>query len=94
MPAETIGDWTTPQLVKFMEETLRQSPPSRIPELISEDLTVANQLTISDEMQLSQRQSTVGSAGGATALPATPTGYFIIKDYTGQNRAVPYYDVN
>lgn len=35
-------------------------------------------------------QSTVGAAGGASALPATPTGYLLIN-VNGTNRAVPYY---
>jgi hypothetical protein len=35
-------------------------------------------------------QSTVGSAGGASALPATPTGYFTIK-VNGFTFVVPYY---
>jgi hypothetical protein len=35
-------------------------------------------------------QSTVGSAGGASALPATPTGYFTIK-VNGSTFVVPYY---
>lgn len=35
-------------------------------------------------------QSTVGAAGGASALPATPTGYVLIN-LNGTNRAIPYY---
>lgn len=35
-------------------------------------------------------QTTVGSAGGASALPATPTGYILIN-VNGTNRAIPYY---
>lgn len=35
-------------------------------------------------------QSTVGSAGGASALPATPTGYIVIK-LGGTEYVVPYY---
>jgi hypothetical protein len=34
--------------------------------------------------------STVGAAGGASALPATPTGYWIIN-VAGTNFKVPYY---
>lgn len=34
--------------------------------------------------------STVGSAGGASALPATPSGYITIK-VQGTNYKVPYY---
>ncbi|TXH41973.1 MAG: hypothetical protein E6Q97_36605 [Desulfurellales bacterium] len=35
-------------------------------------------------------QTTVGAAGGASALPATPTGYIIIN-IAGTNRVVPFY---
>lgn len=34
--------------------------------------------------------STVGAAGGASALPATPTGYWIVN-VAGTNRKIPYY---
>lgn len=37
-------------------------------------------------------QSTVGGVGGASALPATPRGYFKITDSGGTVRVVPYYD--
>ena len=36
-------------------------------------------------------QSTVGSAGGASALPGTPTGYIKIK-IAGTMRVIPFYD--
>jgi len=35
-------------------------------------------------------QTTVGAAGGASALPATPTGYVIIN-VAGTNRVIPFY---
>lgn len=35
-------------------------------------------------------QTTVGAAGGGSALPATPTGYILIS-INGTNQAVPYY---
>jgi len=35
-------------------------------------------------------QSSVGSAGGATALPGNPTGYLILK-INGSNYVIPYY---
>jgi hypothetical protein len=35
-------------------------------------------------------QTTVGAAGGATALPATPTGYLIIN-VAGTQMVIPYY---
>lgn len=36
--------------------------------------------------------TTVGAAGGATALPATPLGYIIIE-IAGTQRKIPYYNV-
>ena len=36
-------------------------------------------------------QTTVGAAGGATALPATPTGYIEIL-VNGVEKVLPYYD--
>lgn len=36
--------------------------------------------------------TTVGAAGGASALPATPLGYLIIK-VAGTDRKIPYYNV-
>jgi hypothetical protein len=38
-------------------------------------------------------QTTVGAAGGASALPATPVGYMVFK-INGTDRAVPYYVVS
>jgi hypothetical protein len=38
-------------------------------------------------------QTTVGAAGGASALPATPTGYVIIN-VAGTNRVMPFYAVS
>jgi hypothetical protein len=37
-------------------------------------------------------QSTVGAAGGATALPATPTGYLKVV-IGGTEYVIPYYAV-
>ena len=40
---------------------------------------------------LTATQSTVGSAGGASALPGQPTGYIKIK-IGGTLRVIPFYD--
>jgi hypothetical protein len=37
-----------------------------------------------------ETQTTVGAAGGATALPATPTGYLVVT-IDGTEYVVPYY---
>ena len=39
-------------------------------------------------------QTTVGSAGGGSALPATPTGYVVITITGVGNVVVPYYDLS
>lgn len=41
--------------------------------------------------QLNGTQPTTAAAGTAVALPATPQGYFQIKDAAGVTRKVPYY---
>lgn len=38
-----------------------------------------------------QTQTTVGAAGGASALPATPTGYILVS-VAGANKKIPYYE--
>ena len=38
------------------------------------------------------QQTTVGAAGGASALPATPLGYFLQKTSAGTTVAIPYYN--
>jgi hypothetical protein len=42
-------------------------------------------------LQFNSFQNNVGSAGGASALPATPKGYFKVLDYTGNTVLVPFY---
>lgn len=46
----------------------------------------ANEISIG-----STTDTTVGAAGGASALPATPVGYLIIN-VAGTNRKIPYYN--
>jgi len=43
------------------------------------------------EIDFNLNQTTVGSAGGASALPGTPTGYVLIK-VNGTERIIPFYD--
>jgi hypothetical protein len=50
------------------------------------DLTIAANF----RLDITDTQPTVGAAGGASALPATPTGYTKIK-VAGTERVVPYY---
>lgn len=91
MPEETIGDWTVEKLVRFLQQALEENPPSRIPALTCDELVVNVKLTMIDQLQFTQFQTSVGGAGSAAALPATPSGYLRILDYTGQPFVVPYY---
>lgn len=88
---ETIGKWTVSELVRFLQEQLRQNPPPSAPDFSSARLTCFELLDIRDQVQFNQVQFTVGAAGGASALPATPSGYIRILDYTGQPFVIPYY---
>ena len=54
---------------------------------VSQDFDMGNGVTV----DWASTQSTVGSAGGASALPATPTGYVIIK-VNGVEKVIPFYD--
>jgi hypothetical protein len=54
------------------------------------DITISTQGTGVIDLNTAT-QTTVGSAGGANALPATPTGYIKIK-IAGTMRVIPFYD--
>lgn len=48
-------------------------------------------VTIEDALTFhGETQTTVGAAGGASALPATPTGYMVVTIGTAE-RVIPYY---
>lgn len=91
MADETIGDWTVERLVRFLQQALEENPPSKIPTIVCDTITVANQANLIDQIQFNQIQTTVGAAGSASALPATPSGYIKILDYSGQPFVIPYY---
>jgi len=52
--------------------------------------TIGSSFTSPSLAMVTQTQSTVGSAGGASSLPATPLGYWQI-DMNGTLVVVPYY---
>lgn len=55
-------------------------------------LGTANHTTrVRGKLRLDQDQTTVGAAGAASALPATPTKYLLIQDSTGTDYVVPAY---
>lgn len=92
MAEETIGDWTVDRLVRYIQQIMQESPPASFTNITCDNVTVVTQLTINDQMQFNNVQFTVGSAGSASALPANPDGYFRVKDYTGVQKVIPYYN--
>lgn len=88
----TIAEWSTSRLTKFITDLLRQEVSKLVKTY--EELTVTRKLTIADEIRFSQGQTTVGAAGGATALPAAPEGYIKILDPNGNVKVIPYYKVS
>jgi hypothetical protein len=93
MPVDpTIGQWTEERLVRFIQNMIRQHPPESAVSLQADEITVNKMLRCKDQLQFFRFQTTVGAAGGAAALPATPTGYIPILDYTGTVKLVPYYN--
>jgi hypothetical protein len=70
-----------------MNEDQKPEEPSKTPVLtrpiILGDLTLASPTT----------QTTVGAAGGASALPATPTGYLTVM-LGNTPYVIPYYAVS
>lgn len=91
MAEETIGEWPVDRLVRFIQQIFEESPPSRLPSVSCDDLIVNLKAVFNDQLQFMQFQTTVGSAGTASALPANPSGYMRVLDYTGQPFVIPYY---
>jgi len=53
--------------------------------------TYFTRMFFADAPQWWESQTTVGSAGGASSLPATPTKYLKVKDETGTTYVIPAY---
>ena len=51
----------------------------------------ADSITVETFAYGGDTQTTIGAAGGASALPATPLGYFLVTLSNGTEVAVPYY---
>jgi hypothetical protein len=54
--ADTIGQWTTNQLIKFVQDTLRNDPPALPSQAQTDELTVNRKLTITDELFVANQQ--------------------------------------
>lgn len=89
---ETIGNWTTTLLTKFIQDALRNNPPQFTVNQTIEKLVVTDQITVKDQIQFMRAKTTVGAAGGASALPATPKGYIEVLDPSGNVMLIPYFN--
>lgn len=89
---ETIGKWTTTLLTKFIQDALRNNPPQNTVSQTIEKLTCTTMLTVQDQIRFMRSKTTVGAAGGASALPATPKGYIEILDPSGNVMLIPYFN--
>lgn len=89
---QTISDWTTTDLIKFIQAVLRDDETIRSISTQSDDYKVNNRLTVVNELAFSQpTATTVGAAGGASALPATPSGYIKVVGPDQSVIQIPFY---
>lgn len=88
---ETIGEWTVAQLVQFLQAQKDENPPIKSTQFTCDEFIAVNKAQFYDRPQFYQYQYTVGAAGGASALPATPLGYFKAIDRSGTAVVFPYY---
>lgn len=92
MPGEEkIGEWTPTQLTRYVQQLLQDTDFLNAAKRTFDELNVTRKLVVQDEQQFLQSQSTVGPAGSASALPATPSGYFRVLDPLGKLVVIPYY---
>lgn len=92
MPDVTIGNWDMNQLTKYVNQLIQDHETTSSPNRILDQLEVTRKISIKDELAfLGQTQTTVGSAGAASALPATPELYVKVLDPYGQVRLIPLY---
>jgi hypothetical protein len=88
----TIAQWTQERLVRFIQNMIRLHPPESAVNLTADSVTVNKMFKCVDQLQFMQHQTTVGAAGGASALPGAPVGYIPILDYRGNVMLIPYYN--
>lgn len=91
MPLDTIGGWDTSRLTKYIEDWLRNNPIRTVQALRVEELEALTGLTIHNKLRFERTQTTVGVAGSASALPATPSGYIPIQDPNGTTYLIPFF---
>lgn len=88
----TIGNWTEGELVRFIQNMIRLHPPESAINITVDELDATKMIKCHDQIQFYRSQTTVGAAGGASALPANPAGYIIILDFAGNQKLIPYYN--
>ncbi len=88
---DTIGEWTTGELLRYIQQLIRDDDTIGSLSRGASTFTVSRKLTISDEVQLIQTQTTVGGAGAASAPPATPEVWAKVTGPDGVIRVIPLY---
>jgi hypothetical protein len=90
--AQSIGDWNTTDLTKFVQALTREDETVGNLGRGTDSFTVANKLVVANEFQILQYASTVGAAGAASALPATPYQYLKVTAPDGSVKQFPIYN--
>ncbi len=83
-----------PTAGKFPADTAEEADDRAT--LVAQDINeiIGRALTPSIDIPIADRtQTTVGSAGGGSAPPATPTGYAVVT-IGGTDYVIPYYDIS
>ena len=91
MAEELIGEWTISQLLRFIKQQIDEHEKVSNPSQEWDLVAVNQKLTVKDQLAFNQSQTTVGAAGSASALPATPELYVKVLDPTGTVRLMPLY---
>lgn len=90
--SQKIGDWDTTRLIRFVKDLLDNDPSAVFPKVQADELEINRKLILHDEIQFALPQNTVGAAGGASALPATPKMYVKVLDPFGVVRVIPLFN--
>lgn len=89
--AESITNWDTSRLIKFVQDYLAQNPPTQLPTLAVDELTVNSRLTVVDQAEASQQaqaglREQIYSSKAASANLALTTAFQAIAglSYTAE----------
>lgn len=89
--SDTIGDWSSTELTRFVQQLIQADENVTAPNRTFEEVNISRKLTIDDELAFTQSQTTVGTAGAASAPPASPELYVKVLGPDGQVRLIPLY---